>query len=177
MLPTFLVDCVTLDSSFEKHQYQSQNYIRINSAATLGEFAYEPATQGLVKPNQIQNTAIGNIYFDRPITEIAKQINAAELELTGITVGTGSLKILGNIKQFTITDLGFTNTSQYTINYKIMRNNAVIWDKDYTPQPLTLSKFDNAPYRFRTYIFRIIGSGYEKFINDNGVKQILETNK
>lgn len=171
-----LVGC-TLDTYFNEHSYQSQNYININSSTMLGAFTYEPAKYGRVKENQIENTALGSIYLDRNLNEIVKQITATELKLTGIQVGTGKLKLFGNIKQFKIDDLGYSADSHYIINYKIMKNNDVVWDKDYVPGTFTVSKFTLTEQKIKEYIFRVIGAGYEKFINDNGVKRIFEENK
>ncbi|MDY5848666.1 integron protein cassette protein [Actinobacillus porcinus] len=174
-----LVGCSgTLNISNQLHSYQSQNYTKVDSSILLGDFTYEPAQQGRLKESQLENTAVGTIYLDRSVAEIVKQITAKELQLTGINIGTGNLKLLGNVKQFKMDDLGYSVDFIYTINYKLIKNNSVLWDRDYSPKRVTVSKFESHPQMMITnQIYRMIGAGYDKFINDTGVKQLLETNK
>ena len=109
---------------------------------------------------------------------MVKNFTAKELSITGIKVGTGKLTLLGNVKQLKIDDLGYSVDFSYIINYKILKNGSIVWNKDYSPNSVTVSKFDGNPRQIiTTQTYRLIASGYEKFINDNGVKALLETNK
>jgi len=85
---------------------------------------------------------------------------------------------LGNVKKLKIDDLGYSVDFSYTINYKLLKNGEIVWDKDYSPTIVTVSKFESSPREMITsQTYRLIASGYEKFINDNGVKTLLENNR
>ncbi|OOF67018.1 integron protein cassette protein [Rodentibacter sp. Ppn85] len=168
----------TVNRTSSENSYQSQNYTKINSSILLGEFTYEPAKIGKVRESQPENTAVDTIYFDRSIAEIVKHFTAKELMLTDVKIGTGHLTLLGNVKELKIDDLGYSVDFSYTINYKILKNGSTAWDRDYSPTKVTVSKFDSNPMNTITnQVYRMIAAGYEKFINDNGVKTLLETNK
>lgn len=168
----------TVNTMSMEGYYRSQNFTQITSSVQLGEFTYAPAKTGKVKESQPENTAIVSIYFDRSVAEMVKHFTAQELELTGIKVGSGNLTLLGNVKQLKIDDLGYSIDYSYTINYKILKNGLTVWDKDYSPAKVTVSKFDSNPDRTRiTQIYRMIAAGYEQFISDNGVKALFEANK
>ncbi|OBX02696.1 integron protein cassette protein [Gallibacterium genomosp. 3] len=168
----------TIHTSSQMGTYQTQNYTKVDSSVILGEFSYEPAQQGRLKESQLENTAAGSVYLDKSVAEIVKQITAKELQLTGINIGTGHLKLLGNVKQFKMDDFGLNVDFIYKVNYKLLKNNSVLWNKDYSPKVVTVSKFEADP---RTMIiqqiYRMVGAGYDQFINDPGVKQLLEANK
>lgn len=175
----FITGCSsTITTTQTENSYKSQNYTKVDSTVVLGEFTYEPAKLGKVKESQPENTAMGSIYFDQSISEMVKNFTAKELSITGIKVGTGKLTLLGNVKQLKIDDLGYSVDFSYIINYKILKNGSIVWNKDYSPNSVTVSKFDGNPRQIiTTQTYRLIASGYEKFINDNGVKALLETNK
>ena len=136
------------------------------------------AKLGKVRESQPENTAMGTIYFDQSIGEMVKHFTAKELSMTGIKVGIGKLTILGNVKKLKIDDLGYSVDFSYTINYKLLKNGEIVWDKDYSPTIVTVSKFESSPREMITsQTYRLIASGYEKFINDNGVKTLLENNR
>lgn len=168
----------TIDMSSDENNYRSQNYTKVDSSVLLGEFTYEPARLGKLKESQPENTAVGTFYFDRTIADMVKHFTAKELELTGIKIGTGPLTLLGNVKQLKIDDLGYSVDFSYTINYKILKNGLTVWDKDYSPTKTTVSKFDSNPRNtITTQVYRMIAGGYDKFINDSGVKKLFEANK
>lgn len=175
----FITGCsATVNTTQREDVYKSQNYTKIDSSIILGEFSYEPAKLGKVRESQPENTAMGTIYFNQSIGEMVKHFTAKELSMTGIKVGIGKLTILGNVKKLKIDDLGYSVDFSYTINYKLLKNGEIVWDKDYSPTIVTVSKFESSPREMITsQTYRLIASGYEKFINDNGVKTLLENNR
>lgn len=154
--------------------YVPQNYTKVNGSANLGEFSYLPAEFGLMRLNQIENTAIGSVMSDEPIAEIVKKATALELKQSGMSLGNGKVIVDGRIKKLKVNDVGFSVDWFYTINYRIRNatNNALLFDREYsvtmqTNKFVTLSEIGN-------FLNKIIASGFEKFINDNEARRTLE---
>lgn len=157
--------------------YQPRNYTLLEGNVLLGNFTYLPAQQGRLKDSQVENTAIGTLYLDKSIGDLAKEITAAELKHSGVTVGKGNIAILGDVKKLKLDDLGYSVDFSYTINYKITKNNSIIFSKDYSPSTITVSKFDGGRAFAVQNIYKLMGSGYDQFITDPEAKRILEQNK
>lgn len=157
--------------------YQPRNYTILEGSVLLGNFTYLPAKQGRLRDSQVENTAIGTIYLDKSVAELAKEITAAELKHSGLTVGKGDVTILGDVKELKLDDLGYSVDFSYTINYKIAKNNNIIFSKDYSPNTVTVSKFDGGRVSAVQNIYKLMGAGYDQFTTDPEVKRILEQNK
>ncbi|WP_018651635.1 hypothetical protein [Actinobacillus capsulatus] len=155
--------------------YQAQNYNKVNASVVLGDFTYLPAEQGRLKESEIENTAVGTLYLERSIADIAKQVTAKELVQSGVTLGQGNIKILGKVKELKMDDLGYSIDYSYIINYQILKNNMPVWSEDYRPNKVTTSKFTVTIHEIIAQIYRMMGAGYEKFITDENVKRILES--
>lgn len=154
--------------------YQPRNYTLLDGSVLLGDFTYVPAKQGRLKDSQIENTAIGTLYLDKSIGDLAKEITAKELKHSGVTVGKGDITILGDVKELKLDDLGYSVDFSYTINYKMSKNGSIIFSKDYSPNTVTVSKFDGGRSSAVQNIYKLMGAGYDKFITDPEAKRILE---
>lgn len=154
--------------------YVPQNYVKMNTSVNMGNFSYEPANLGGVRPNQIENTAIGEFIIESPIAELAKKTTVLELRHSGVNLGNGNITLEGKIKKFEADDLGSSIDWVYKINYKILksRDNSVLLDKDYTA---TMSTPKFVPLStLSTFINKILSLGFDKFINDYDARKAFE---
>jgi len=87
--------------------------------AQVQEFSYLPAQQGKVKPNQIRNTAMGNLLFDRNIDVFVRDAVFAELRFVGVKVGSEGNVLTGEIQEFLIDDLGYSVDWTLRIRYVV----------------------------------------------------------
>ena len=155
--------------------YTPQNYVRYQGQVDIGQFTYEPSTQGEVKPNQLQNTAIGSVYISTDIADLVQRATALELEKTGFQIGdTHPLQVSGDVLEFKANDLGYSVGWTYSIRYKIVRkaDSTTLLNKVYTADPKKTGKF-NMPSDYGPSVNEMILAGYDMFIRDDEVRKIL----
>jgi hypothetical protein len=160
--------------------YVPQNFARYQGRVDIGRFKYLPAEQGIVAPNQIQNTAIGRIYIGANVSDFVQRANALELEKTGFNISDSNpLQIAGEVIEFKADDLGYSVDWSYSIRYIITRkkDSAELLNKVYTAEPKKTGKFSRAAADYGPSVNEMVLSGYDKFIRDEEVRNILSTEK
>jgi uncharacterized lipoprotein len=85
--------------------------------AQIGHFNYLPAQQGIVQTNQIENTAIGNLYFEKDIHTYYQTALFSEFRLVGVNVHSNKNIVEGNINKFLVDDLGYSIDWSLEVNY------------------------------------------------------------
>ena len=170
LMAVLLVGCGTLPVS----QYVPQNYTRYSGSVELGAFTYLPATEGKVRSNQVQNTAVGQILVATDIAQIAHRGTALELEKTGIDLKSSNVLLSGDVKKMMFDDLGFSVTIEYEIEYTFSsKNGDTLLKKIYKSDPKRIGKFGMAN-DYGNVVNEMVSSAYTKFINDPDVKKILQ---
>lgn len=107
------------------------------------DFVYLPAQTGKIKPNQVRNTALGSILFDRNIDVFVRDAVFAELRFVGIKVGGEGNQLTGEIQEFLIDDLGYSVDWTLTVRYFVKDGSGtVLYDQVKTTQRKT-NKFAN----------------------------------
>jgi len=156
------------------NSYTPQNFVRFGGEAVVGSFSYQPALDGKVAENQVQNTAIGKIFLPSKISDLARRATALELEKTGVILGSGNVEVSGNVIEFKADDLGYSVDWTYSVRYVITDKTSgnKIVDKIFTADPIKTGKFGIAS-DFSSSINDAILSGYNKFISDPEVKAAL----
>ena len=154
--------------------YTPQNIVRYVGSAHIGAFTYQPAQEGKVANNQIQNTAIGKIFLPSNVSDLVMRATALELEKTGINIGAGDIQVSGDVLEFKAADLGYSVDWTYSVRYVITENSGgtQLLSKIYTADPIRTGKF-GAAADFSSSINDAILSGYSKFIGDPEVRAIL----
>lgn len=76
----------------------------------MADFKYLPAqaADSKIKPNQIRNTALGNVLFDQPIEKIFKEALFKELRFVGVKLDNPDRQLGGEVEEFLIDDLGYS---------------------------------------------------------------------
>lgn len=87
--------------------YSPTSTMTLHGEVTVGKFGYAPAESGKVKDNQIQNTAIGNIYIAQPVADLFERALMLESRFVGITIADGPT-VHGKINSFIADDLGYS---------------------------------------------------------------------
>ncbi len=156
--------------------YVPQNFARYQGRVDIGRFTYLPADQGIVKPNQIQNTAIGQIYIGANIADFVQRATALELEKTGFNISDSNpLQISGEVIEFKANDLGYSVDWSYSIRYKITRkkDSTELLNKVYNAEPKKTGKFTTAASDYGPSVNEMVLSGYDKFVRDEEVRNIF----
>jgi len=156
--------------------YVPQNFARYQGRVDIGHFTYEAADQGKVKPNQIQNTALGQIYIGANVSDFVQRATALELEKTGFNISDSNpLQISGEVLEFKADDLGYSVDWTYSIRYKVTRkkDSSELLNKVYTAEPKKTGKFSRAAADYGPSVNEMVLSGYDKFIRDEEVRNIF----
>lgn len=148
--------------------YAPSSTMVVKGNLDIGEFDYLPVQIHNVLPNQIRNTAIGNIIFEKNISVYYRNALFNESRLVGININ-GDNKISGEIKDFLIDDLGYSIDWKLLVNYKILtKDNKLCFNKDKLIEKNT-AKFLNP---FGT-LNEIIKLNIEKLFEDNEFKKCI----
>jgi hypothetical protein len=88
-------------------------------AVAIGTFDYLPAAGGKVAPDQIRNTALGNIHLDRTVAAYVGEAILKELRLTGVTVESNDRVLGGTIVELACDDLGYSSDWVVDVKYVV----------------------------------------------------------
>lgn len=108
--------------------YAPSSVMTVKGSVAVAPFTYLPASTGEVKPNQIRNTAIGNIYFEQNIDTIIRDSVFKEFRFVGIKVEDQDRKISGEIQEFLIDDLGYSIDWILRIKYVVTDSTGVTYE-------------------------------------------------
>jgi hypothetical protein len=166
-LACFLI--LTACSSTVPVSYQPQSYMKIGSGEVeIGTFGYQAAQNGIAKPNEIKNTALGNIYMSTKVSDFVQRATALELERAGIQArGGAAYRVEGNVLNFTADDLGYSVDWEYSIRYKLLNSKTQqnLIDKIYYSDVVRTGKFGN-PSDYTALLNEMILKALEKFMRD-----------
>jgi hypothetical protein len=124
--------------------YSPSSTLSASGTLQVGDFRYLPSINGKYKPNEVHNTAMGQILFDKNVDTFIHNAVFLELRQVGIKVGAGDKKLTGDIKEFLIDDLGYSVDWTVDIEYFIKdASGKTIYDSDKVTKNRT-AKFANA---------------------------------
>lgn len=104
--------------------YTPSSTMKLEGNLKVGSFRYLPSeNNSAIKPNQVKNTAVGAILFDRNVTEFFETALYSEAKLTGIKVDNSSNVVSGEIIEYLIDDFGFDVDWTLKVRYLISKNN------------------------------------------------------
>jgi uncharacterized lipoprotein len=159
-------------------KYVPQNSVRYVGQTDVGKFTYEPAERGKVKPDEIDCGLGNSVCTIPPVADLVRRATALELQRTGVVVGEShKLIVCADVLQFECKlKVGFRMkpiwTWTYSIRYRIVRksDSTVLLDRVYTPNP----RKQGERTTFAAEINAMILAGFNKFIEDEEVKSIIE---
>ena len=159
--------------------YVPQNEILYSNPNPLDmdHFTYESIATKKMKPNQLENTAVGNVYLSSTVAELVRDATALELRKGGFAVSDkADLSIGGDVLEFQVDDLGYSIHWTYGIRYKILRKSTgeTLFSREYTPPMLKTRKLFASLATFRQFVHKVVLSGYDMFIRDEEARKILE---
>ena len=100
--------------------YAPSSTMSVEGSVNVGDFKYLPGEiNPEVKPNQIRNTAIGNIVFEKNVDEYFEKAVFTESRFVGISVGKSENELSGEIQEFLIDDLGYSIDWTLKVNYRV----------------------------------------------------------
>ena len=124
--------------------YSPSSVLTASGATGVSVFSYLPAVKGKVEPNQIRNTAIGDLKFDQNIDVYFKDAVFKELRFVGIKVDAKDRTLTGEIKEFLIDDLGYSMDWALIVRYLVKKvdGGAMLYDSEKVTKRRT-AKFAN----------------------------------
>lgn len=160
--------------------YVPQNFVRyeFQNKTDMDLFTYAPLSDPRLnlKPNQIQNTAIGSIFISTNVADLVKRATALELEKTGIFLtDQANIAIGGEVLEFKADDLGYSVHWTYGVRYRILEKSSgkKLYEQEYRPEMKKTGKFGLAG-DYAPIIHEIILNGYDMFIRDPEVRILLD---
>lgn len=126
-----LIACPTKAATPITILYHPRSVVELRGQASVDDFAFTPANPK-VKPNQIPNTAIGNVYLSMPIGNFIADGLRQELRTSGVSLQPGGrCRIVGTVKAVKIDDLGFDANFSLSAHYALMaRDGHTIYETD-----------------------------------------------
>ena len=145
--------------------YTAQNSVRGREGIAAGVFSYRPAKAG-IKPNQIENDAIGNIYMDTDLANYVKRGFSLELDRSGFTAAPPQITADCTINQIKVADLGFSADWYFKMScsFRDLDKKAVIWQAQSYVEKKGASKFGNLEVLQR-YLNGLILESYEQIFS------------
>lgn len=157
----------------QKHiiNYAPSSVMTIKGSTNVGEFNYLPAKDGKIKMNQIKNTAMGSIIFEKNINEYYKRAVFSESRLVGIDISNNSNIIEGDINKFIIDDLGYSIDWTLDVRYIVKNKSSkdVCYDKTKLIQKNS-SKFIN----FFGTLNEVMKLNIEELFKDDDFKECIK---
>jgi hypothetical protein len=99
--------------------YAPSSVLTASGATTVSTFAYLPADKGVVTPNQIRNTAIGNIKIEKDVNAFFRDAVFSELRFVGVKLDNTDRVLSGEIVEFLIDDLGYSVDWTLAVKYRV----------------------------------------------------------
>lgn len=115
-ISVFFVGCATPPLTLN---YTPSSTMSVEGDMTVGNFRYLPGENEKVKPNQIRNTALGSVIFEKNIDEYIETALFVESRFVGIDLKESESEVTGEITEFLIDDLGFSVDWVLDIHYVI----------------------------------------------------------
>lgn len=110
--------------------YSPSSALSKSGKIDIGNFEYLPSKNGEVKPNQIQNSAIGKILITDNIEAFVANATKIELKNIGYNLNTGSPIVSGRINKLKAGDLGYSIDWEYDVVYFIKdKNGKLMYEK------------------------------------------------
>jgi len=121
--------------------YAPSSTMTVAGDAKVGNFRYIPSEiDSEITPNQIRNTAMNDIKFEKNIHEYFETAVFSEFRLVGIKIDGKENVVTGEISEFIIDDLGYSVDWTLDVRYVVKRpDNSVCYDqfhsfKKHTPK-------------------------------------------
>ncbi len=147
-------------------QYAPSSAFVMGGAVRIGTFQYLPADAGKTDPDQIPNTAIGNLHLDVPVATYIAQAVLKEFRLTGVDVESAGKVLSGRIVELSVDDLGDTCDWTLDVQYTVTdaQGNAV-----YRAEKIT----KETTQKFVTPVNQVIRHNIEALLGDTGFLQAI----
>jgi hypothetical protein len=105
--------------------YAPSSIMTVSGSLMVADFTYPPSVvstvpgKSPVAPNQIRNTAMGDIKIDREVKQFVRDAVFSELRLVGLKIDNNSRVLKGDIEEFLIDDLGYNVDWTLRIKYVV----------------------------------------------------------
>ena len=110
--------------------YSPSSTMVVKGETKIGDFEYLPLQKFDIEANQIRNTAIGSIIFEKNINQYFKDALFNESRLVGISIDSDKNILSGQINDFLIDDLGYSIDWTIDVKYNLKKNGTLCFSKD-----------------------------------------------
>ena len=143
--------------------YSPSSTMTVAGSGKVGDFRYMPSEiSDDITPNQIRNTAIGDIKFEKNIDEYFETAVFSEFRLVGIEADDTASVVSGEITEFIIDDLGYSVDWTLNVHYVVTGpGNTACYDQTQSYEKHT-PKFSN----FFGVLNEVIKSNIELALKD-----------
>jgi len=121
---------------------KAKNWNEVPTAAQTVEEA-TGQRNGSIAPNQIRNSAMGQILIDRPVKVYVRDAVLLELRFVGMNVNDAGRVLRGDIEEFFVDDLGYSVDWQLRIRYELRDGAGKLLFRDTKENKRKTAKFAN----------------------------------
>jgi hypothetical protein len=118
--------------------YSPSSAMTATGKLKVGDFRYLPAINGKVAPNQLRNTALGDIKLDKNIDTYFRDAVFKELRFVGVDVNGTTPVLTGDINEYLVDDLGYS--VDWTVDVTYVLRDAASGKVIYSSEKVTKSK-------------------------------------
>lgn len=162
----FLGGCTTPPLTMN---YAPSSVLSASGNVSVGNFTYTPAQGGKIKPNQIRNTALGTVLFEKNIDEIYKEAVFKELRFVGVKMNDSGVSLTGDVQEFLIDDLGYSVDWTLIVKYVVKKQDGSVAYEAVKTIKKKSNKFGNV---FGT-LNEVIKLNIEELIKDEEFKKVI----
>ena len=103
--------------------YAPSSTMTVDGELKVGNFKYLPGENNVdIEPNQIRNTALGDVILDKNINKYFETALFTESRFVGIKVKDSTNEVSGEIIEFLIDDLGYSIDWTLEVKYIVTQN-------------------------------------------------------
>lgn len=150
--------------------YSPSSALSASGSVSVREFQYAPAMNGRVKPHQIRNTALDDLFFDQEIGAFFRDAVLKELDSVGVKTDSKSRTLTGEVREFLIDDLGYNVDWTLRVLYRVTAPEKTLYESEKITQRRTAKGGDPFKPMYETMRWNIEeiikDAAFLKAIND-----------
>jgi uncharacterized lipoprotein YajG len=150
--------------------YTPSSLIQGKGSIQVQPFAYAPADAGKTKPDQIPNSAIGQLHLNKPVGTYVSDAFASEFKYAGFQLDDSKHSLVGTVQEFKVDDLGFSADWSVKISVELKgKSGHTIAQKDVVIKK-NMQKFGE----INVAVNSLIKEAFEQMMNDPQFKKHLQ---
>ena len=170
LMSTLLVGCGG-NQILRTLDYPPSSTMAVSGNVKVGDFVYLPGNPGgSVDPNQIDNTALGDLVFEKNIDQYFESALMAEADFVGLNLDGAQATISGEILEFIADDLGYSVDWKLNVKYVL---NSADGNECYNSVKKVERNTEKNPLTAEARMFETMKLSFEQLFGDENFKNCV----